>query len=171
MDTNYLKYGKKYPALIRSNSERCGCQDSTGFVQSQNHFEAKIGVINQGMAAIVADMVGISSNWEEAIKHNSKIEVCFSSVELRTENGTYFLLATDNRNNDKAIVELVEDNGGLYEAKRGGGGLSVQCSGCEQGCDPKRMSDGNWVCTPCGGGGSGCTKTVTVSFRAILGGR
>jgi hypothetical protein len=168
MDVNYLLYGKKYPFLLERTSERCGCQDTTDHIHSQNYFNSKIGVINHGMASIIADMVGIRLNWEEAIKYNSKIEVRFNTLELRSERGIYYLLATDNKNNHKSIVELVEDNGGLYEARKGGG-ITVTCSGCPEGCNPV-LSNGDWSCSACGGGGGSCVKTITYSLRAILSG-
>jgi len=165
-------YGKKYSSFRdEKKSCGCGCRGFSNHSDSESHFDGMIGVINNGMPVITADKGNMQSNWEKAVNDRTDSLVSFSRIEARFERGVYYLLATDSKSSNKAIVELVEDKGGLYEKRINGGGLTIVCSGCSGvgECDPKMTDNKDWYCSPCGSSRDSCTKTITYSFRSILG--
>ena len=165
-------YGRKYSSLV--NEEKpcgCGCKGFCNHGDTESHFYGKIGMINNGMPVITADKDNLQANWAKAVNDRSGGTISFTSIELRFERGIYHLLATDSKSSLKAIVELVEDKGGLYEKRINGGGFTIVCSGCSGvgECDPKMTDNKDWYCSPCGSSSDSCTKTITYSFRSILG--
>ena len=140
---------------------------------AQSHFNVEVGKILNGEATLTMDVNQIKSNWASAIAANSNLNLSFESITIQEKNSVFFLVGKDSRNTATSVIELILDNGNLYEARISGGSTTVTCSGCEDSttageCEPKKEGDG-YLCTPCSK--NTCKKTVVTKFeKSIVGG-
>ncbi len=136
-------------------------------LRTTSHFPNAVGEIVNGNPELTAIISDIKQNWSDFLLDKSGLSLDFDQLEIRTFNNRYYLHGTDFDTGTSAI-ELVVENGNIYEAMIDGGGKTVTCSGCTSTgpnssgeCDVKGNKDG-WYCTSCSAGD--CIKETTISF-------
>lgn len=132
-------------------------------VDQNAHFSTVIGILENGKAQLKMDAEQVRSSWSKALNNNFN----FNKLEIVHKDSKYFLKGTDTQKNAVGRVDLILDNGKLYEIKVDNGGKSIICSGCSgAGCQPEVTKEGGH-CTSCDDGE--CTKTSTLKVdEAIL---
>jgi len=144
-------------------------EDNNSQIESRtnSHFSNAIGEIVNGDPELTAVISDIKRSWSGFLLEESGLSLDFDQLEIRTFNNRYYLHGTDLDKGTSAI-ELVVDNGDIYEAMIDGGGKTVTCSGCVSTgpdsageCEVKGNKDG-YYCTNCSVGN--CEKTTTISY-------
>lgn len=132
----------------------------------KNHFDGKIGQIQNGMPEFVVDTIELKNVWASTLSSISNLNLSFDKVIFEQAGEKYFLVAFEFDPKAVSTILLEIDNGYIYEACINGGGNSCTCEGCEstgedslEECIPT-FSGLACYCTDCSKGT--CKKTVTV---------
>ena len=132
-------------------------------------FSGYVGTVN------TSTQVSVANSWEgylNSIGDSMDIDTLWIDTlhSLDVPGYKWFLFASNYVDDKKAAIELIVDNTNeLYEIVNGGMGITVTCSGCTDGCDPKKKADtGNWICTLCNYGENNCTKTTSTTSSGAV---
>jgi len=131
-----------------------------------NHGNAVIGIVVDGIPTITMEESLMKMNWEAALSLGG-VEVDLALFQIvQTGDNTYLLMSANEERDILVCISIVLDNDVFYEELFNSGinGLTVACSGCALGCEPQ-IIDGRGSCFPiC----DPCTKTSTLTQGAIL---
>jgi hypothetical protein len=139
---------------------------------AQCHFSTKIGELVNGNAVITYDMATLKSELSSFLYSQSSISVTFTNATIELDGNSYLLVASNEDSTIKTAVGLVIDGNSFYQEVSAvqNGGTTCTCTGCTEGCNPYKGSNGLWYCDSCSLLPNNCTKSVTASGIAIFGG-
>jgi hypothetical protein len=133
-----------------------------------------IGTFNEYVGSVNStNMVSVASSWENYLNFigdSMLIDTMWIDTmhHLDAPGYKWYLFAANYTNAKKALIGLIIDNTDeLYEIVNGGMGVTVTCTGCTDGCDPKlKKETGQYICTVCNFSGT-CTKTSSTKTGAV----
>ena len=158
---------KYFPLLLLSCLLACSNAkvSPVDIAPSDGHFGKVIGTVAGNDVQLTADQSKLADSWHSAANRSG---LGFERFEIKRENDRFYLLGTDADSNTSGLVELVSDNGRLYEKKMDGSGRYMLCSGCKgEGGRPKLSETGGGYCTDCATGN--CEKTSGLTDYPVLG--
>lgn len=141
------------------------CFSFAGISQG-SHFNTKIGTVTNTGTTLTMSPTLVFSKMEAHLAANN-VMVNLSKYSFTHVSGSVYNLVVQNQNESISIaLELILDDGNLYEARISGSGHTVTCSGCRVGCHPQ-IYEGVGSCTACLVDET-CTKTESVSTGAAV---
>jgi hypothetical protein len=167
MEVNFFRFKIQFCSLFFLVFLTCN------HVKSQEHFDVRIGHVENGAGVFIIDKELVGTVWASFINENLHLNLNFKDVSIRNDQSGYFLIAVDAASRSTARIDLIEERGFLFEAKINQGSYTIICTGCtstgpdsSNDCIPKKEAGGAWYCTDCSQGT--CTKTVSVSTGSII---
>jgi hypothetical protein len=144
---------------------------SSCFSQPQ-HSTVKVAEIQNGNPVFLIDTSVIKTQVANFVNNSSELTLSYDKVEINYSFGEYYLVLFDYSYPGNTSINLILDNGFLYEAMVDGRTRQCTCTGCtttgpESAIDCQVKYNGVYCyCTACPDGV--CTKTVTVTSTPII---
>jgi len=133
-----------------------------------------IGIVSGYSGTIVADEAQLESDWEDVLDNGGigyEIDEMWIDTLHEGPIGQYgwYIFAKDAQDSNNSAVSLMLVGDTLFEMVVAGDGRTVTCTGCTDGCSPKRKPlNTGWRCTNCAVGGGECVKTETVTVNDVV---